>query len=125
MNGLVCLGKMLEHLDKYAVLDDILPLMNQIPSREPPTLMAILGEVDLKTSMGMELRFGKNPPLRILFFAFVSSDNTRFMFRSFELPFELHLCFCFQEFSSKPCFIRSSVWTRTTLRPKLFRFSFL
>lgn len=80
MNGLVCLGKMLEHLDKYAVLDDILPLMNQIPSREPPTLMAILGEVDLKTSMGMELRFGKNPPLRILFFAFVSSDNTRLCF---------------------------------------------
>lgn len=95
MNGLVCLGKMLEHLDKYAVLDDILPLMNQIPSREPPTLMAILGEVDLKTSMGMELRFGKNSPLRILFFAFVSRDNTRFMFRSFELPFELHFVFLF------------------------------
>lgn len=125
MNGLVCLGKMLEHLDKYAVLDDILPLMNQIPSREPPTLMAILGEVDLKTSMGMELGFGKNLPLRILFFAFVSRDNTRFTFRSFELPFEVHFVFCFQEFSSKPCFIRSSVWTRITWRQKLFRFSFL
>jgi len=35
---------MLEHLDKYAVLDDVIPLMNQIPSREAPTLMAILGE---------------------------------------------------------------------------------
>ena len=35
---------MLENLDKYAVLDDIIPLMNQIPSREPPTLMAILGK---------------------------------------------------------------------------------
>lgn len=45
MNALVCLGKMLEHLDKYAVLDDIIPLMHQIPSREPPTLMAILGRL--------------------------------------------------------------------------------
>ena len=44
VNALVCLGKMLENLDKYAVLDDIIPLMNQIPSREPPTLMAILGK---------------------------------------------------------------------------------
>ena len=45
VNALVCLGKMLEHLDRYAVLDDIIPVMHQIPSKEPPTLMAILGEV--------------------------------------------------------------------------------
>ena len=41
---LVCLGKILEHLDKYAVQDEILPLLPQIPSREAATLMAILGE---------------------------------------------------------------------------------
>ena len=41
---LVCLGKIVEHLDKYAVQDEILPLLPQIPSREAATLMAILGE---------------------------------------------------------------------------------
>ncbi|XP_030845520.1 SCY1-like protein 2 isoform X3 [Strongylocentrotus purpuratus] len=46
---LVSLGKMLEHMDKWFVLDEILPLLMQIPSREPAVLMGILGII--KVSM--------------------------------------------------------------------------
>ncbi|KAL5006865.1 hypothetical protein ScPMuIL_015671 [Solemya velum] len=40
---LVCLGKLLEFMDKWSVLDDVLPILPQIPSREPAVLMSILG----------------------------------------------------------------------------------
>jgi SCY1-like protein 2 len=40
---LVAVGKMLDSLDKHIVHDHILPLLQQIPSREPAVLMAILG----------------------------------------------------------------------------------
>ncbi|XP_063783909.1 SCY1-like protein 2 isoform X2 [Pseudophryne corroboree] len=43
VNSLVCLGKILEYLDKWFVLDEILPFLQQIPSREPAVLMGILG----------------------------------------------------------------------------------
>ncbi|XP_078273256.1 SCY1-like protein 2 isoform X2 [Rhinoraja longicauda] len=43
VNSLVCLGKLLEYLDKWFVLDEILPFLQQIPSREPAVLMGILG----------------------------------------------------------------------------------
>ncbi|XP_029455593.1 SCY1-like protein 2 [Rhinatrema bivittatum] len=43
VNALVCLGKILEYLDKWYVLDEILPFLQQIPSREPAVLMGILG----------------------------------------------------------------------------------
>ncbi|UYV68367.1 SCYL2, partial [Cordylochernes scorpioides] len=43
VNCLVCLGKLLEHLDKWLVLDEVLPFLPQVPSREPAVLMAILG----------------------------------------------------------------------------------
>lgn len=43
VNCLVCLGKLLEYLDKWLVLDDVLPFLPQIPSREPAVLMGILG----------------------------------------------------------------------------------
>lgn len=43
VNCLVCVGKLLEHLDKWLVLDDVLPFLPQIPSREPAVLMGILG----------------------------------------------------------------------------------
>ncbi|XP_015484248.1 SCY1-like protein 2 isoform X3 [Parus major] len=43
VNSLVCLGKILEYLDKWFVLDDILPFLQQIPSKEPAVLMGILG----------------------------------------------------------------------------------
>ncbi|KAM4677521.1 SCY1-like protein 2 isoform 2-T2 [Discoglossus pictus] len=43
VNSLVCLGKILEYMDKWFVLDEILPFLQQIPSREPAVLMGILG----------------------------------------------------------------------------------
>ncbi|CAH8566500.1 unnamed protein product [Schistosoma margrebowiei] len=43
MNCLLCIGKLLDHLDKWIVMDDILPFLQQIKSREPTVLIAILG----------------------------------------------------------------------------------
>jgi SCY1-like protein 2 len=43
VNCLLCIGKLLEHLDKWLVMDQIIPFLSQIPSREPAVLMAILG----------------------------------------------------------------------------------
>jgi SCY1-like protein 2 len=40
---LVAVAKMLDSVDKHIVQDHILPLLQQIPSREPAVLMAILG----------------------------------------------------------------------------------
>uniref|UniRef100_A0A2I3RUY8 Protein kinase domain-containing protein n=1 Tax=Pan troglodytes TaxID=9598 RepID=A0A2I3RUY8_PANTR len=42
VNSLVCLGKILEYLGKWFVLDDILPFLQQIPSKESAVLMGIL-----------------------------------------------------------------------------------
>ena len=42
---LVAVAKMLDSLDKHILQDHILPLLQQIPSREPGVLMAILGEI--------------------------------------------------------------------------------
>lgn len=43
VNCLLCVGKLLEHLDKWLVMDEIIPFLPTIPSREPAVLMAILG----------------------------------------------------------------------------------
>uniref|UniRef100_A0A6B2EG24 Protein kinase domain-containing protein n=1 Tax=Phlebotomus kandelakii TaxID=1109342 RepID=A0A6B2EG24_9DIPT len=43
VNCLLCIGRLLEHLDKWLVLDEIIPFLAQIPSREPAVLMGILG----------------------------------------------------------------------------------
>uniref|UniRef100_UPI00358F0628 SCY1-like protein 2 n=1 Tax=Myxine glutinosa TaxID=7769 RepID=UPI00358F0628 len=43
VNALVCMGKLLQHLDKWFVLDEVLPFLQLIPSKEPAVLMAILG----------------------------------------------------------------------------------
>lgn len=43
VNCLLCIGRILENLDKWLVLDEILPFLPQIPSREPAVLMGILG----------------------------------------------------------------------------------
>uniref|UniRef100_A0A8C5Y1G5 SCY1-like protein 2 n=1 Tax=Microcebus murinus TaxID=30608 RepID=A0A8C5Y1G5_MICMU len=43
VNSLVYLGKILEYLDKWFVLNDILPFLQQTPSKEPAVLMGILG----------------------------------------------------------------------------------
>lgn len=45
VNCLLCLAKMLEHLDRWLVLDQILPFLQEIPhAGEPAVLMAIIGE---------------------------------------------------------------------------------
>ncbi|EDV29325.1 uncharacterized protein TRIADDRAFT_18343 [Trichoplax adhaerens] len=43
INCLVCLGKMLPIIDKLTVMDLILPMLQEIPSREAGVLMSILG----------------------------------------------------------------------------------
>ncbi|CAG9857020.1 unnamed protein product [Phyllotreta striolata] len=43
VNCLLCLGRLLEHLDKWLVLDEVVPFLPQIPSREPAVIMGILG----------------------------------------------------------------------------------
>jgi hypothetical protein len=40
---LVCIGKMLDVLDKWLIQDHVLPLLEALPSREPGVLMATLG----------------------------------------------------------------------------------
>ena len=33
VNSLICIGKLLDHMDKWQVIDDVLSWMNQIPSK--------------------------------------------------------------------------------------------
>ena len=49
VNGLICIGKLLSHLDKWMVTDEILPLLQQVPSREPAVIMACIGKNSVKT----------------------------------------------------------------------------
>ena len=41
---LVCLAKLLEYLDKWSVMDDVLTFLTDIRSREPKILVAVLGK---------------------------------------------------------------------------------
>lgn len=43
VNSLICIGKLIHHLDRWLVLDDVLPMLQQIPSREPAVIMAVVG----------------------------------------------------------------------------------
>ncbi|KAK3878478.1 hypothetical protein Pcinc_016896 [Petrolisthes cinctipes] len=43
VNCLVCMGKILEHLDRWLVMDDVFPFLETVPSREAPVIMAIVG----------------------------------------------------------------------------------
>lgn len=43
MNSLICLGKLLDFLEKWVVLDDILPILEKITVRDSGVLMAMLG----------------------------------------------------------------------------------
>lgn len=44
VNSLICLGKLLEYFDKWFALDEIIPFLTQIPSRDPAVMMAIIGK---------------------------------------------------------------------------------
>ncbi len=50
VNCLICLGKLVESLDKWLIIDEVLPLLQSIPSREPAVLMAILGIIKIAIS---------------------------------------------------------------------------
>lgn len=43
VNCVVCIGRLLEHTDKWLVLDDIVPFLIKIKTRDPSVIMAILG----------------------------------------------------------------------------------
>jgi SCY1-like protein 2 len=43
VSSLVCIGKLLESLEKWIVLDDILPILEKITVRDAAVLMAMLG----------------------------------------------------------------------------------
>lgn len=43
VNSLICLGKLLEIFDKWFVLDEVIPFLIQIPSRDPAVLMGVIG----------------------------------------------------------------------------------
>lgn len=45
VNSLICLGKLLEFFDKWFALDEIIPFLTQIPSRDPAVVMAVIGRV--------------------------------------------------------------------------------
>uniref|UniRef100_A0A0A9XT86 SCY1-like protein 2 n=1 Tax=Lygus hesperus TaxID=30085 RepID=A0A0A9XT86_LYGHE len=67
VNCLVCIGKLIDHLDKWLVLDEVLPFLPQIPSKEPAVLMGILGIYKLvlnhkKMSMSKEMMAQKIIP---------------------------------------------------------------
>ena len=42
---LVCMAKLLEYLDKWSVMDDVLVFLTEIRSREPKILIAVLGNL--------------------------------------------------------------------------------
>lgn len=44
VNCLVCIGRLLEHTDKWLVLDDIVPFLIKIKTRDSSVIMAILGK---------------------------------------------------------------------------------
>ncbi|CAG7817472.1 unnamed protein product, partial [Allacma fusca] len=50
VNCILCIGKILEHLDKWLVLDFVLPFLLEIPSREPAVIMGIVGIYKLTVS---------------------------------------------------------------------------
>jgi len=50
VNSLICIGKLISHMDKWQVIDDVLPMFQQIPSKEPAVIMAIIGILKLTLS---------------------------------------------------------------------------
>uniref|UniRef100_A0A1I8GPZ6 Protein kinase domain-containing protein n=1 Tax=Macrostomum lignano TaxID=282301 RepID=A0A1I8GPZ6_9PLAT len=43
VSAFMCLGKLLENMDKWFVLDEVLPMLQKVQSREPAILMSVLG----------------------------------------------------------------------------------
>ncbi|KAI1296515.1 SCY1-like protein 2 [Halotydeus destructor] len=47
VNCLISVGKILEFLDKWLVLDDVIPFLPEIPSKEPAVIMASVGIIQM------------------------------------------------------------------------------
>ena len=50
VNSLICVGKLVDYMDKWQVIDDVLSWMSSIPSKEPAVIMAIVGIYKLAVS---------------------------------------------------------------------------
>ena len=50
VNCLVTIGKILEQLDKWSVLDEVIPFLSEIKSREPAVIMASVGIIQMTLS---------------------------------------------------------------------------
>lgn len=50
VNALISLGKMVDKLERWMVVDQILPTLSKISSKEPAVLMAVLGEHEREKS---------------------------------------------------------------------------
>lgn len=68
VNSLICLGKLLEYFDKWFALDEIIPFLTQIPSKDPAVMMAIIGK---RQFFQFELTGG----LKIFNFSFIFDRN--------------------------------------------------
>ncbi|XP_049806248.1 SCY1-like protein 2 [Schistocerca nitens] len=86
VNCLICIGKLLEHLDKWLVLDEVLPFLPTIPSRDPAVLMGILGIYKLALThkkLGITKEFMANKILPFLMPLSIESDLTLNQFNAF------------------------------------------
>lgn len=50
VNCLLCIGKILDNLDKWLVLDEVIPFLSEIPSKEPAVVMASIGILQMTMS---------------------------------------------------------------------------
>lgn len=86
VNCLICIGKLLEHLDKWLVLDEVLPFLPTIPSRDPAVLMGILGIYKLALThkkLGITKELMANKILPFLMPLSIESDLTLNQFNAF------------------------------------------
>jgi SCY1-like protein 2 len=47
VNCLIAIGKMMDQMDKWSVLDEVIPFLSEIPGREPALIMASVGIIQL------------------------------------------------------------------------------
>ena len=52
----MCIGKLMDYMDKWFVLDEIIPILLSIPSREPAVLMSVLGMFEYPTSPHVDIQ---------------------------------------------------------------------
>ncbi|KAI0985636.1 hypothetical protein GJ496_005200 [Pomphorhynchus laevis] len=50
VNCLLCVGKLCEKFDKWMIIDDVIPILQGVPSKEPAVLMTILGVIKVAMS---------------------------------------------------------------------------